>query len=282
MDLREYNAVLGSTAAEFAETGLTPLELFPWQIVKMNTMYSLPINETPTLDALNESPVTRMSGFLKTLRNEVSEGHDITAYLIVRDMLNSGQSVTAEVVNQILTKMHIVDDQAAKLEGEILALVQQGDGEEFDRQVLVMLADWFGDMVVYIRSEALKYGIPLESVLACIMGSNFTKLGEDGQPIKDANGKVQKGPNFLPPERHIYATMFEQEALLEQAAQIAETMNELNAVALPVLTNPIASVFQQDSDYDDLEYADDDSAQDETFALPAGDVPAATNQPLPE
>jgi hypothetical protein len=282
MDLREYNAVLGSTAAEFAETGLTPLELFPWQIVKMNTMYSLPINEAPTLDGLNESPVTRMAGFLKTFRNEISEGLDIQAYLIVRDMINQGHAVTVEVVNQVLAKLNIVEDDAAKLEGKILALVQQGDADEFDRQVLVMLADWFGDMVVYIRSEALKYGIPLESVLACIMGSNFTKLGEDGQPIKDANGKVQKGPNFRPPEQHIYATMFEQEALLEQASVIADTMNELNAIALPVLTNPIAGVFPQDSDYDDLDFDDDDAGHDETFALPTGDVPAATNQPLPE
>lgn len=283
MDLREYNRVLGSTAAEFAETGLNPLLLFPWHIVKMNTMYSLPINETPTLEGLNESPVTRLAGFLKTLRNEVDEGLDIQAYLIVRDMLNQGHAVTSEVVNEVLAKLKIVDDQAAKLESLIMTLVQQGDADEFDRQVLVALADWFGDMVVYIRSEALKFGIPLESVLACIMGSNFTKLGEDGEPIKDANGKVLKGPNFLPPERHIYATLFEQETLLEQAGAIAETMNELNAVAIPMLTNPIAEVFSNDGDYEDLDYDDDDEGEEYAVVrtIPASEARLPkTDQPL--
>lgn len=289
MNLQDYNRVLGSTAAEFAETGLPPTLLFPWQIVKMNTMYSLPINETPTLNALNESPVNRLAGFVKTFHKEVIEGLDIHAYLIVRDLLNNGELVTGDLIAEVINKIGIKDEaHATKLGAEILALVVQGDGDEYDRQVLVMLADWFGDMVVYIRSEALKFGIPLESVLACIMGSNFTKLGEDGEPIKDANGKVQKGPNFMPPEQHIYATMFEKDALLEQAEAVISMTNELNAVAIPMLVDPISDVFGRgEEDYD--EEWDDEPAHDETFALPAGDanLPASapeaqakTDQPL--
>lgn len=69
--------------------------------------------------------------------------------------------------------------------------------------VLVAVADLLGDVIVYCRSEALKYGIPLEDVLAIIMDSNESKLGADGQPIYDANGKFLKGPDYWKPEPKI-------------------------------------------------------------------------------
>lgn len=65
---------------------------------------------------------------------------------------------------------------------------------------MVDLADFLGDMVVYCFSEAAKYGIDLPEVLKLIQISNCTKLDADGEPIKDANGKFLKGPNFVPPE----------------------------------------------------------------------------------
>lgn len=68
--------------------------------------------------------------------------------------------------------------------------------------VLVDMADWLCDLMVYCASEAARYGIPVMEVLEIIMQSNFSKLGEDGQPIvKD--GKIQKGPNYWKPEPKI-------------------------------------------------------------------------------
>lgn len=66
--------------------------------------------------------------------------------------------------------------------------------------VLVAVADLLGDLIVYCRSEALKFGIPLEDVLGVIMDSNESKLGADGKPIYDGNGKFLKGPNYWKPE----------------------------------------------------------------------------------
>lgn len=85
-------------------------------------------------------------------------------------------------------------------------------------EALVDVADLLGDIVVYCYSEAAKYGIPLDTVLAIIMRSNKTKLDEDGKPIYDENGKFCKGPNFKPPEPEI-RTLFE--ALLALKAQNA-------------------------------------------------------------
>ena len=61
--------------------------------------------------------------------------------------------------------------------------------------------------MVYCRSEALKYGLPLEDVLDIIMDSNESKLGADGKPIYDANGKFLKGPNYWKPEPKIKALL---------------------------------------------------------------------------
>lgn len=69
-----------------------------------------------------------------------------------------------------------------------------------DLEMLTDLADWYGDLVVYALSEAAKWGIPSEKVLQAIMESNFSKKQADGSTLKDANGKVVKGPNFQPPE----------------------------------------------------------------------------------
>lgn len=77
---------------------------------------------------------------------------------------------------------------------------QQVFTEKTELDSLTELADWYGDMVVYIMSEAIRNGIPLMEVLQIIMESNMTKLGEDCKPIKDKNDKFLKGPNFVAPE----------------------------------------------------------------------------------
>lgn len=82
------------------------------------------------------------------------------------------------------------------LEGDEISLHERGD--DLDR--LTELADWYGDICVYAMSEARKFGIPLLGVIAIIMASNMSKLGPNGQPIYNADGKVEKGPNYWKPE----------------------------------------------------------------------------------
>ena len=92
----------------------------------------------------------------------------------------------------LLDEVNEIDEIIAAAEGEAPAL-----------ETAVAIADVLGDIVVYCRSEALKYGIPLEDVLDIIMDSNESKLGADGNPIYDSNGKFLKGPNYWKPEPRI-------------------------------------------------------------------------------
>jgi NTP pyrophosphatase (non-canonical NTP hydrolase) len=90
---------------------------------------------------------------------------------------------------------------------EIDEIVQLANSGASANDVAVAIADVLGDIMVYCRSEALKYGLPLEDVLDIIMDSNESKLGADGKPIYDANGKFLKGPNYWKPEPKIKALL---------------------------------------------------------------------------
>jgi len=92
----------------------------------------------------------------------------------------------------LMDEVHEIDD--------IVALAKNGATPV---DILVAMADLLGDIIVYCRSEALKYGLPLEEVLDVIMDSNESKLGADGKPIYDANGKFLKGPGYWKPEPKI-------------------------------------------------------------------------------
>lgn len=90
---------------------------------------------------------------------------------------------------------------------EIDEIVERIRNKDPEIDVKVAIADLLGDIIVYCRSEALKYGLPLEDVLDIIMDSNESKLGADGHPIYDKNGKFLKGPNYWKPELKIEALL---------------------------------------------------------------------------
>lgn len=97
--------------------------------------------------------------------------------------------------------MDILRKELAEGDDILTKLQSQGTFNSEDTlYTLTDLADWYGDIIVYVTSEAVRNGIPLMNVLELIMASNQTKLGGDGKPIKDENDKFLKGPNFVPPE----------------------------------------------------------------------------------
>lgn len=137
-------------------------------IFTMHRMYELPVNKAPARDM---DFAKQLQNFKKILTDEIAEIDDI-----------------------ILNPEHAADIQAKMSAGNI---------DEVVLDAHVALADLLADIVVYCFSESLKHGIYLPTILHTVMTSNFSKLGEDGKPIKDANGKFLKGPNYTPPEKTI-------------------------------------------------------------------------------
>ncbi len=108
-------------------------------------------------------------------------------------------NIPADVADRLKKFKATLSDEVDEID-EIIVAADRGDPKI---DVAVAIADLLGDIIVYCRSEALKYGIPLEGVLSIIMDSNESKLGADGKPIYDANGKFLKGPNYWKPEPKI-------------------------------------------------------------------------------
>ena len=116
---------------------------------------------------------------------------------------HSQPSLPADVVDRLLKFKATLLDEVHEID-EIVQLSKDGAAAI---DIAVALADLLGDIMVYCRSEALKYGLPLEEILDVIMDSNESKLGADGKPIYDANGKFLKGPNYWRPEPRIKALL---------------------------------------------------------------------------
>jgi len=112
-------------------------------------------------------------------------------------------TLSADVVDRLTKFKATLLDEVHEID-EIVKLAQNG-GTAIG--IAVAMADLLGDIMVYCRSEALKYGLPLEDVLDIIMDSNESKLGADGNPIYDGNGKFLKGPGYWKPEPKIMALL---------------------------------------------------------------------------
>lgn len=108
-------------------------------------------------------------------------------------------TIPSDVVDRLAKFKKTLMDEVHEID-EIVALANNGASS---LDVAVAIADLLGDVIVYCRSEAFKYGLPLEEVLDVIMDSNESKLGSDGNPIYDENGKFLKGPGYWKPEPRI-------------------------------------------------------------------------------
>lgn len=108
--------------------------------------------------------------------------------------LPSNTKPTDQGLNRLSQFHRVLSDELE----ELYEVYEEGTEPNF-----VALADCLGDLVVYIFSEARRWGIPLVDVLHLIMDSQDTKL-VDGQPLMAEDGsKFIKGPNYTPPEENI-------------------------------------------------------------------------------
>jgi len=112
---------------------------------------------------------------------------------------HAAPTITDDVADRLVKFKKTLLDEVHEVD-EIVAMANDGASK---LDIAVAIADVLGDIIVYCRSEALKYGLPLEAVLDVIMDSNASKLGADGNPIYDANGKFLKGPSYWKPEPKI-------------------------------------------------------------------------------
>ena len=61
------------------------------------------------------------------------------------------------------------------------------------------VADALTDILYVTYGAGHSFGIDLDKCFQEVQNSNMSKLGADGKPIYNENGKVMKGPNYFKP-----------------------------------------------------------------------------------
>ena len=71
--------------------------------------------------------------------------------------------------------------------------------EAMKNKDLLEVADALTDILYVTYGAGHAFGINLDNCFNEVQNSNMSKLGEDGKPIFNENGKVMKGPNYFKP-----------------------------------------------------------------------------------
>ena len=65
---------------------------------------------------------------------------------------------------------------------------------------ILEVADALTDILYVTYGAGHAFGINLDKCFNEVQESNMSKLGENGKPIYNENGKVMKGPNYFKPD----------------------------------------------------------------------------------
>ena len=82
------------------------------------------------------------------------------------------------------------------------ALIKEELGElkeAIENKDIKEVADALTDILYVTYGAGHAFGINLDKCFEEVQNSNMSKLGNDGRPIFNENGKVMKGPNYFKP-----------------------------------------------------------------------------------
>ena len=72
--------------------------------------------------------------------------------------------------------------------------------EAIKQKDLLEVADALTDILYVTYGAGHAFGVNLDQCFEEVQKSNMSKLGNDGKPIYNKNGKVLKGPNYFKPD----------------------------------------------------------------------------------
>ena len=72
--------------------------------------------------------------------------------------------------------------------------------EAISKKDLEEVADALTDILYVTYGAGHAFGINLDDCFEEVQKSNMSKLGDDGNPIYNENGKVMKGPKYFKPD----------------------------------------------------------------------------------
>ena len=100
---------------------------------------------------------------------------------------------------EIKEKASFPNDKITSLRYELIKEELDEFKEAIDKKDIKEVADALTDILYVTYGAGHAFGINLDNCFEEVQNSNMSKLGNDGKPIYNDNGKVMKGPNYFKP-----------------------------------------------------------------------------------
>ena len=100
---------------------------------------------------------------------------------------------------EIKEKASFPNDKITSLRYELIKEELDEFREAIDKKDIKEVADALTDILYVTYGAGHAFGIDLDKCFEEVQNSNMSKLGKDGKPIYNENGKVMKGPNYFKP-----------------------------------------------------------------------------------
>ena len=100
----------------------------------------------------------------------------------------------------VRTKPQFPDEKTMYLRLDLIKEELSELEEAMKTKNLKEVADALTDILYVTDGAGYAYGIDLDQCFKEVQRANMSKLGEDGKPIYNDQGKVMKGPNYTKPD----------------------------------------------------------------------------------
>jgi predicted HAD superfamily Cof-like phosphohydrolase len=103
-------------------------------------------------------------------------------------------------VSLLELRQKLINEEASELNVEINTLISElKDGGVCRAETLLRFYKELADLQYVLSGTVVSFGIPMREVFRRVHQSNMSKL-VDGKPLKRADGKTLKGPNYKKPD----------------------------------------------------------------------------------
>ena len=100
---------------------------------------------------------------------------------------------------EIKEKAEFPNEKITSLRYDLIKEELQELKEALDNKDIKEVADALADILYVTYGAGHAFGIDLDKCFEEVQNSNMSKLGPNGKPIYNEQGKVMKGPNYFKP-----------------------------------------------------------------------------------
>ena len=100
----------------------------------------------------------------------------------------------------IETKPQFPNEKTTQLRLDLIKEELNELNQAIESKDLKEVADALTDILYVTYGAGCAFGIDLDKCFKEVQRANMSKLGEDGKPIYNEQGKVMKGPNYTKPD----------------------------------------------------------------------------------